>query len=91
MIDGSGSYSTRTAAAPEPRRLRRLAEHPDERVAVEHGLGREQRLVVLDARVVDAGHVVGGEHPHDAGHFERRRDVERDDARAPAPTAPATP
>ena len=27
----------------------------------------EQRLVVLDAGVVDAGHVVGGEHPDHAG------------------------
>ena len=56
----------------EPGGLQRLAEHPADRVAEVHDLGREQRLVVLDAGVVDAGHVVGGEHPDDPGHVERR-------------------
>ena len=56
----------------EAGRLERLAEHPADRLAVEHDLAREERLVVLDAGVVDAGHVVGGEHPHDAGHPEGR-------------------
>ena len=37
--------------------LQRLAEHPDDGVAVVHHLVGEQRLVVLDARVVEAGHV----------------------------------
>ena len=34
----------------EPRGLEGLAEHPADRVAEEHDLGGEQRLVVLDAR-----------------------------------------
>ncbi len=64
----------------EPGRLDRLAEHPAHRVAVEHDLGREQRLVVLDARVVDAGDVGRGEHPHDTGHRQRRFGAQRRDA-----------
>ncbi len=44
----------------EPRGLEGVAEHPADRVADEHHLGGEQRLVVLDAGVVDARNVVGG-------------------------------
>ena len=73
--DGSGSYSTSTAAAPSRAASRRLAEHPAHRVPVVHHLAREQRLVVLDPGVVDPGHVVGGEHAHHAGHGERGRGV----------------
>ncbi len=61
---------------PEPGGLQRLPEHPGHRVPVVADLGREQRLVVLDARVVDAGHVRGGEHPDHPRHVERRRRVE---------------
>ena len=52
-----------------PGRLQGLAEHPADRVAVIHDLAGEQRLVVLLAGVVEAGHVVGGQHPHHAGHL----------------------
>ena len=51
-----------------PGRLQRLAEHPADRVPVVHNLAREQRLVVLLAGVVEAGHVLGGQHPDHAGH-----------------------
>ena len=51
-------------------RVIRLGEHPRERVPVEHRLAREERLVVLDPGVVEARHVGGGEHAHDAGHAE---------------------
>ncbi len=52
-----------------PGRLQGLAEHPADRVPVVHDLGGEQRLVVLLARVVQAGHVGGGEDPDDARHL----------------------
>ena len=61
--------------------LERLAEHPADGVAVVHDLVGEQRLVVLDPGVVDAGYVCFGEHPHDAGHVVRRARVETGDAR----------
>ena len=61
---------------PEPRGLERLAEHPADRLPVEHHLGGEERLVALDAGVVDPGHVLRGEHAHDAGHGEGGADVE---------------
>ena len=51
--------------------LERLPEHPAHGVPVEHHLAREERLVGLHAGVVDAGNVVGGEDPHDAGDVER--------------------
>ena len=51
-----------------PGRLQRLAQHPGHGVAVEHDLGREQRLVVLLPGVVEPGHVGGGQHPDHAGH-----------------------
>jgi hypothetical protein len=51
----------------QPSGLQRLAEDPADRVAEEHHLVGEERLVVLDARVVDARHVDRGEHPHHAG------------------------
>ena len=65
----------------EPGGLERLSEHPADGVAEEHDLRREQRLVVLDAGVVDARHVLGGEHPDHAGNGEGRRNVERGDPR----------
>ena len=37
----------------------------------------EQRLVVLLAGVVEAGHVVGGQHPHHAGHAVGRVGAQR--------------
>ena len=43
---------------------------------MEHHLGGEQRLVALDAGVVDPGYVLRGEHPHDPGHGEGGADVE---------------
>ena len=52
-----------------PGRLQGLAEHPAHRVVVVHDLAGEQRLVVLLAGVVEAGHVLGGQHPHHAGHL----------------------
>lgn len=63
----------------EPGRLERLAEDPAHGVPVEHHLVGEQRLVVLDARVVDARHVGRREHPDHAGHGERRPDVQAGD------------
>ena len=51
-----------------PGRLQRLAQHPADRVPVEHDLGGEQRLVVLLAGVVEPGHVLRGQHPDHAGH-----------------------
>ncbi len=66
----------------EPGGLERLAEHPADRMTEEHDLlGREQRLVVLDARVVDPalGHVGRGQHPDDTRHRQCRLDVDRDD------------
>ena len=65
----------------EPGRLRRLAEHPADGVAVVHDLGREQRFVEEAAGLVDAGHVVGGEHVHDSVHRERGVRRQGDDAR----------
>ena len=56
-----------------PGRLQRLAQHPGHGVAVEHDLGREQRLVVLLPGVVEPGHIGGGQHPDHAGHGGRRR------------------
>ena len=63
----------------EPGRLDRLAEHVADGVSEEPDLGREQRLVVLHARVVDAGHVVRGQHPDHAGHVVGRLHVESGD------------
>nr|BFE73668.1 hypothetical protein GCM10020092_069690 [Actinoplanes digitatis] len=63
----------------QPRRLERLGEHPADGVAEEHHLVREERLVVLDAGVVDTGHVGGGEHADHAGHAQRRFDPQRGD------------
>jgi hypothetical protein len=42
-------------------------------------LGREQGLVVLDAGIVDARHVVGGQHPDHPGHVVRGLYVELGD------------
>ena len=59
-------------ARADPRGLQGLAEHPAHRVPAVADLRREERLVVLDARVVHAGHVGGGEHAHHARHFQAR-------------------
>ena len=72
-IAGSGSYVDLDRRRPAARGLERLAEHPADGVAVVPDLVGEQRLVVLDAGVVDAGDVCSGEHPDDAGDVVRRR------------------
>ena len=79
--EGSGSRVDLHGGGAEPGRLQRLAEHPADRVTVEHDLAGEQRLVVLDAGVVDAGDVGRGEHADDAGHREGRRRAQRGDPR----------
>ncbi len=66
----------------EPGRLQGLTEHPGDRVAMEHDLVGEQRLVVLHAGVVDAGHVGNGQHTDHTGHGERGLGTQRGD---PAP------
>ena len=76
---GSGFDLHLDGGGAEPRRLERLAEHPADRVAVEHHLVGEQRLVVLDAGVVDARDVSGGQHPDNAGHPQRRLGAQRGD------------
>ena len=65
----------------EPGSLQCLAEHPADRVAEEHDLAGEQRFVVLDAGIIDAGDVIGGEHANDAGHIERGFRTQPGDAR----------
>ena len=69
------------AARPEPGGFEGLAEHPAHRVPAEADLRREERLVVLHARVVHAGHVGGGEHAHHARHAERGLRAQRRHAR----------
>ncbi len=66
----------------EPGRLQRLAEHPGDRVAVEHDLVGEERLVVLHAGVVDAGDVRAGQDAHHAGHGEGGAGAHRGDPAA---------
>jgi len=51
--------------------LERLAQDPAHRVADVADLAGEQRLVVSHPGVVAARHVVGREHPDDAGDLER--------------------
>ncbi len=63
----------------EAGRLQGLAEHPGDRMAVEHDLVGEQRLVVLHAGVVDAGHVGNGQHTDHAGYGERGPGAQRGD------------
>jgi hypothetical protein len=63
----------------EPGGLDRLGEHPADGVAVEHDLGGEERLVVLDPGVVDARDVGGGEDPDHAGDGVGRLGPEGDD------------
>ncbi len=63
----------------EPGGLQGLPQHPAHGVADEHHDLGEERLVVLDAGVVEAWHVGGGEHTHDAVDGERRGDVEPGD------------
>jgi hypothetical protein len=65
----------------ETGRLEGLAEHPAHGVAPEHDLGREERLVALDAGLVVSGDVVGREHADDAGHVVRRVDLQAGDHR----------
>jgi hypothetical protein len=69
-LHGRGSQSSGVLGLPE---------HPADGVAVEHHLRWEQRLVVLDAGVVHAGHVGGGEHPDDAGDRAGRLGPQRAD------------
>ena len=52
-----------------PGRVGGLAEHPADRVAVEHDLVGKQRLVVLLTGVVEPRHVGGGQHLDHAGHL----------------------
>ena len=61
-LDGAGAL---------PGGFQGLTEHPADGVPVVHDLAREQRLVMLFAGIVQAGHVVGGEHP------DHTRDVVR--------------
>ena len=63
-------------SGPEAGGLERLAEDPADGLAVVPDLGREERLVTLDARVVEPRHVGCGEDPHDSGHGEGRGWVE---------------
>lgn len=63
----------------EPGRLQGLAEHPGDRVAVEHDLVGEQRFVVLHPGIVDAGHVGTGQHADHTGHGERGLGAQRGD------------
>ena len=63
----------------EPSCLQRLAEHVADGMTEELDLGREQRLVVLDAGIVDARHVVGGQHPDHPRHVVRGLHVELGD------------
>ena len=65
----------------EPCCLQGFPQHPGHGLPVEHhGVG-EQRLVVLGARVVGAGHVGGGEHALHARHGQRRGRVEAEHPR----------
>ena len=64
-----------------PGRLQGLAEHPAHPVVVVHDLAGEQRLVVFLAGVVEAGHVVRGQHPHHAGHLVGGLDAQAGDPR----------
>ena len=80
-IAGSGSYVDLDRQRPAAGGLEGLAEHPADRVAVVPDLVGEQRLVVLDAGVVDAGDVLLREHPDDAGDVVRRARVEAGDPR----------
>ena len=57
----------------DARGLEGVAQHPADRVPDEHHDVGEQRLVVLHARVVGAGHVVGGQHPDDSRDGQGRR------------------
>ena len=68
------------AAAGRPRASRRAPSRPAWPWNIT-SVG-EQRLVVLDAGVVDAGHVGGGEHPDHAGDVVRRRRRRRPVTRA---------
>ncbi len=63
-------------------RFRGLAEHPGDRVAVEHDLVGEERFVVLHAGVVDPGHVGRGQYADHAGDGERGPGAQRGDAAA---------
>jgi hypothetical protein len=63
----------------EPGGFQAFAQDPADGVPVEHDLGREQGLVVLDPRVVDSRDVLGGERPHNTRYVERRAGVEPGD------------
>ena len=61
--------------------LQGLPEHPGHRMPPEADLGREERLVVLDAGVVDARHVRGRQHADDAGSRHREIGAQRGHSR----------
>jgi hypothetical protein len=63
----------------EPGCLQRLAEHITDGMTEELHFGREQRLVVLDAGIVDARHVVGGQHPDHPRNVVRGLHIELGD------------
>ena len=62
---------------PDPGRLEGVGEHPAHRVPVVHDLAGEQRLVMLDPRVVHPWHVGSGEHVDHPWHGQRWRGVHR--------------
>ena len=64
----------------QPGRFQGLAQHPADRVPVVHDLAGEQRLVMLLAGVVQAGHVVGGQHPDHARHVVGGRHAQAGEA-----------
>ena len=65
----------------EPGGLEGLPQHPAHGLPDEHHDLGEERLVVLDAGIVDPRHVLGGEHAHHPGDVERRGGVEPGDPR----------
>jgi len=78
---GQWLASDRDRERPPASGLDRLGQDPAHRVAVEHDLGGKERFVVLDAGVVDARDVGGGEHPDNARHAESAGGVQASDSR----------
>ena len=74
-----GIYLDHDGRRAEPGCLQRLAEHVADGMTEKLDLGREQRLVVLDAGIVDARHVVGGQHSDHPGHLVRGLHIELGD------------
>ena len=59
-----------------------VGEHPGQRLTEEHDLvGRQHRLIVFDALVVDSRNVRGGDDPNDSGHRIGGLDVEGEQPR----------